>query len=101
MKQESNYVLSVRAKEDIKHVARFTIKKFGVDQSIKYSKNLETILNNIGLNPELGRPYTPTKRKMLFRYRYKAHMIFYYPTKKGIFVVRVLGGKMDFLRHIK
>lgn len=101
MRQKTNYVLSVRAKEDIKGIAEFTIEKFGIDQSIKYAEGMKNILDKISLNPDLGRRYIPTKRKMLFRYRYKAHMIFYYPTKQGIFVVRVLGGKMDFLRHIR
>lgn len=96
MKQEGNYVLSVRAKEDIRGIARFTIEKFGVDQSIKYSEGITRILNKICLDPELGRRYIPTKRKMLFRYRYKAHMIFYYPTKQGIFVVRFLVAKWIF-----
>lgn len=101
MKRENKYILSVRAEQDIGNIARFTIEKFGVDQSLKYSEELKKTITKLSANPDIGRAYIPTKRKMLLRYKFKTHMIFYYPTPDGIFVVRVLGGRMNFRKHIK
>ena len=92
MKEENRYVISVKAKGDIKNIAKFTIQKFGKEQSIRYGEGLKDVLIKLTANPEIGRRYIPIKNKMLLRYKYKAHVIFYYPTNTGIFVVRVLGG---------
>lgn len=100
-KKENRYVLSAKAKSDLKRIANFTIEKFGIEQSLRYAEGLKDVLINLTENPEIGRRYIPTKNKMLLRYNYKVHVIFYYPTNKGIYVVRVLGGKMNLLKHIK
>ncbi len=100
MNKESKYVLSVRSKEDIKGIAFYTIEKFGVAQSKKYALGLAKEFEFLSKNPNHGKRYLSTSKKMLFRYRYISHMIFYYPTESGIFIVRVLGGRMNFLKHI-
>lgn len=101
MKEKSSYILSVRAEQDIKEIALYTIHNFGIAQSKKYAEGLKNLLNELSSNPDLGKEYWATDKKILFRYRFMAHMIFYYPTNRGIFAVRVLGGMMDFPRHIK
>ena len=100
MKAVNNYTLSVSAQSDIFNIARFTIEKFGVNQSLKYAEGLKGILSDLASNPNLGRPYLAAKSNMIFRYRFKAHMIFYYPNASGIFIVRVLGAKMHFPKHL-
>lgn len=97
----NKYVISVKAKSDIKSIAKYTIEKFGEDQSLKYAQGLKTILADLGDNPNLGKRYVAIKDKMLLRYRYKAHVVFYYKTPSEIFIVRVLGGMMDFPKHLK
>ena len=96
-----SYVISVTAKNDIKAIAKYTIKEFGTRQSLKYAHGLKEVLSELATNPELGRRYVAVKNQMLLRYRYKSHVIFYYIDKKGIFIVRVLGGMMDFPKHLK
>ena len=98
---ENSYVISVKAKSDIKSIAKYTIKEFGEIKSLKYAKGLKGILQELANNPELGRRYVAVKNKMLLRYRYKSHVVFYYIENKGIFIVRVLGGKMNFPMHLK
>ncbi len=98
---ERTYIISVLAKEDIQAIAGYTIKKFGPGQSLKYARGLKEVLKELAENPELGKRYIAVKSKMLLRYRYKAHVIFYYITETGIFVVRVLGGRMDYPKHLK
>ncbi|MBY5958653.1 type II toxin-antitoxin system RelE/ParE family toxin [Membranicola marinus] len=65
MKRENKYILSVRAKQDIGHIARCTIEKFGVDQSLMYSEELIKTITKLSANPDIGRAYIPTRRKML------------------------------------
>lgn len=98
---KTNYVISDRAKDDIKTIARYTIKEFGVSQSMKYAKGLKETLGELANNPDLGRRYVAVKNQMLLRYRYRSHIVFYYINGKEIFIVRVLGGKMDFAKHLK
>ena len=86
---------------DIKSIAKYTIKKFGVSQSLKYAEGLKDILGELAINPDMGRRYVAIKNQMLLRYRYKSHVVFYYIDAKEIFIVRVLGGKMDFPKHLK
>ncbi len=100
MNKESKHTLSVLVKEDIKGIALYTIEKFGIEQSKKYAKGLTKELVFLSKNPNHGNRYLSTRKKMLFRYRYIFHMIFYYPTATGIFVVRVLGARMKFVKHI-
>ncbi len=98
---KASYVISAKAKSDIKSIAKYTIKQFGERQSLKYAKGLKEVLGELATNPELGRRYVAVKNQMLLRYRYKMHVIFYYIDKKEIFIVRVLGGVMDFPKHLK
>jgi toxin ParE1/3/4 len=98
---KNKYVISVKAKSDIKSIAKYTIEKFGENQSLKYAQGLKGILADLGDHPDLGRSYVAVKDKMLLRYRYKAHVIFYYKTPSAIFIVRILGGMMDFPKHLK
>ncbi|TLP72992.1 type II toxin-antitoxin system RelE/ParE family toxin [Maribacter sp. ACAM166] len=98
---DNSYVISVKAKSDIKSIAKYTINEFGESQSLKYAKGLKGTLEELANNPELGRRYVAVKNKMLLRYRYKSHVVFYYLESKGIFIVRILGGTMDFPIHLK
>ncbi|WP_297798290.1 type II toxin-antitoxin system RelE/ParE family toxin [uncultured Eudoraea sp.] len=99
---ESKYVISAKAKEDIKAIAKYTIEKFGEGQSLKYAQGLKKVLADLCSNPELGNSYVAVKNKMLMRYRYKAHVIFYFKSSSNeLFIVRVLGGRMDFSKHLK
>jgi len=98
---KNRYVISVKARSDIRSIAKYTIKEFGESQSLKYAKGLKEILGELANNPDLGRRYVAVKNQMLLRYRYKSHVIFYYIDSNGIFIVRVLGGKMDFPKYLK
>lgn len=97
----SKYVISAKARADFKAIAKYTIEKFGEGQSLQYARGLKAVLADLSDNPELGRRYVAVKDKMLLRYRYKAHVIFYYKTQHEIFIVRVLGGRMDFPKHLR
>ena len=101
MMPESKYLISLKAKSDIKSIALCTIENFGISQSLKYADGLKKILSELANNPDLGKRYVAVKNQMLLRFRFKSHVIFYYIIQDGIFIVRVLGGKMDFPKHLK
>lgn len=98
---ENKYVVSAKARADLKAIAKYIIEKLGEGQSLNYAQGFKTILADLGNNPELGKRYVAVKDKMLSRCRYKAHVIFYYVENGKIFIVRVLGGRMDFPKHLK
>ncbi len=97
----NNYVISAKARSDIKAIAKYTLKEFGKRQSLLYAQGLKNILQELANNPELGKHYVAVKNQMLLRYRYKSHVVFYYKDQNGIFIIRVLGGMMNFSKHIK
>ena len=96
----NKYVISARAKADIKAIARYTLENFGKNQSLKYAQGLKELLEELAQNPDLGSRYIAVKDQMVLRYRYKSHVIFYFIHNEKIFIVRVLGGMMDFSKHL-
>lgn len=92
----NKYVISAKAKNDLKSIAKNIILIFGAKQSLKYAKGLKDVFEELASNPDLGRRYVAVKNQMLLRYRYKSHVVFYYINNNEIFIVRVLGGMMDF-----
>ena len=67
------YTLSSRADNDLDDITDYTLEIWGENQTRDYITGF---------------------------YNYKAHTIFYEPTEKGIFVVRILGQRQDFERHL-
>ncbi len=95
----SDFHLSVEADEDILEIARFSIEIWGLQQSLKYKEELHNCFKLLAKNPEIGRNasfYSPS----LKRYSYKAHTIFFKEVVDGIFIVRILGQRMDFESHL-
>lgn len=96
----AEYRLSLSAEKDIANIADYTIEKFGLNQARLYRNGLISSFKDISNRPERGRLYFHGKQKLVQRYRYKAHMIFYKRTNYGILIIRILGGRMDFDRHL-
>ena len=92
--------LSKAAEDDIASIADYTIFKFGIGQAQKYRNGLIDSLAKIAHNPELGQIFILPNGIGLKRFRYKSHIVFYKENSSGILVVRILGGMMDFKRHL-
>lgn len=93
------YILSLKADYDVDDITDYTLEVWGEAQTLEYITNLLQCFKSLAINPELGRSaaeYVP----QLKRFKYKAHTIFYEPTEKGIFVVRILGQRQDFELHL-
>jgi len=94
------FQLSKAAEGDIASIADYTIFKFGIDQARKYRNGLIGTLEQIAHNPKLGQVFVLPDGIGLKRFRYKSHIVFYKEISSGILVVRILGGMMDFKRHL-
>ncbi len=96
---KGNYNLSYKANQDIAAIYEFGIEKFGFKPAEKYIKELEENFTILVNNPNFGRK-SNFLIKNLFRYRFKAHVIFFVLSNNDIFIIRVLGSRMDFIRHL-
>lgn len=87
--------ITTKADSDLLDIARFTIRKFGVEQARIYRDGLYDCFKDLAKNSDLGRnasQYAPNLKRFLF----KSHSIFFRPEEKGIAIIRVLHQKMDF-----
>jgi len=95
----TNYLISIKADEDLDRIADHTLEAFGEKQTILYISGLLSCFESLSSNPELGRSaieYAPRLKK----YKYQAHMIFYEKTLPGVFIVRILDQRQDYKRHL-
>jgi toxin ParE1/3/4 len=93
-------VLSVKASKDVKSILLYTLREFGERQSRLYFEGLTEQMEKLVFNPKLGKVFLEVKNQPILRYRYQSHVLFYVVRKGGIFIVRILGGQMDFTRHL-
>ena len=92
------FELSQDADQDILEIGRYTIEEFGIGQSQKYRNGIIETLQLLADNPHIGRRAVEYGRDYR-RYTYKSHVIFYRPIDAGIFIVRILGGRVDIPRQ--
>ncbi|GGW50390.1 Toxin ParE1 [Arenibacter antarcticus] len=95
----SSYNLSSKADSDIDDIVDYTLETWGESQTHVYVTELLQFLQTLADSSEIGlsaSEYAP----LLKKYNFKAHTIFYEPTKNGIFVVRILGQRQDFKKHL-
>ena len=92
-------VLSVKASKDVKSILLYTLQEFGERQSRLYFEGLTEVLEKLAFDPKLGKLFSVVKNQPILRYRFQSHVLFYSVRKGGIFIIRILGGQMDFTRH--
>ena len=94
-----SYNLSSKADGDIDDIVDYTLETWGESQTYVYVTELLQFLQTLAENPDLGRSASEFA-PLLKRFNFKAHTIFYEPTKQGIYVVRILVQIRDFKRHL-
>lgn len=95
----ADYRLSRLATQDIANIYEYGILNFGLKQAQLYLREMEMSLEVLAQRPEIGIDSFFLSIRIL-RFRQKSHVIFYKKEEKGIRVVRILGSKMDFVRHL-
>jgi len=91
----SVYKNSVEAEFDLSNIYEYGLLYFGIEQAKAYFTGLDSVLNSLAKNPNLGRnahEFYPELRRFL----YQSHIIFYLPTEYGILVVRLMHQSMDY-----
>lgn len=95
-----NYSLSTRAQYDLIGIYKYGIQFFGQDQAMDYLHGLEIFLVELADRPELAKDASTISNALNY-YRFRAQVIFYsFDNEHEIFVVRVLGKRMNFLEHL-
>lgn len=89
------YKLSRKAEIDLAEMFEFGVYKFGLLQAQKYFLGMHDVFQVLYENNELGRDASEYIAD-LKRFTYKAHTIFYLITANEIFILRVLGQRMDY-----
>ena len=92
-------IVSDRAREDLRNIARYTEQRWGTDQKSNYLGLIEQRFADIRRNPAIGAPQGHIKPG----YRSVAagrHLIFYRESGGAIGIVRVLHLNMDVRHHL-
>ncbi len=91
--------LSKAASKDLRNIARYTARTFGVQQAKAYGQGFQDCFAAIAENPLMGRPYDRI-RPGLRCFDHKSHSIYYILQDNGVLVVRVLHARQDAIRHL-
>ncbi|MBT8185407.1 MAG: type II toxin-antitoxin system RelE/ParE family toxin [Eudoraea sp.] len=94
------YKLSNKAEIDLAEMYEFGIYKFGLSQAQQYFFGMHEAFEILANNTDLGRDASEFIAD-LKRFSFKAHTIFYLVTKSGIFIIRILGHRMDYEQNLK
>jgi toxin ParE1/3/4 len=88
------YEFTARAAADLREIARYTRKTWGIEQARRYREELEIALQKLSLSPNVGRPreaIAPGVRS----FRVAAHIAFYVHRNDRITILRLLDPNMD------
>lgn len=93
------YRIRPEAEKDLKGIARYTRRTWGLEQTRRYLRALHERMQELAANPNLG----VTRHDVAEGYRSARighHHVFYRPEDDTIVVVRVLHESMDVQRHL-
>lgn len=97
----SSYRLTRAAEKDVRDIARYTLKTWGVDQARRYGENLEAHFEAIAQGEVRLRNVTPTWPD-LYVSRCEHHYVFTLrAAQEKPVMIAILHERMDMLRHIE
>ena len=95
----ADYRFSDKAERDLEDIIDYTLQQWGPAQAHAYIDGLETRVQLLADNPDLG-----TKREALFEgllsFPHESHILYYLKQAHGITILRVLHQSMDPVRHL-
>lgn len=93
----SVFVLTRRAKADLKSIAKFTEKRWGREQRYIYIKQFDDTFHVLSDTPGIGNNCNYIKENYQ-KFPQGSHIIFYHVTsQKSIQIIRILHKSMDVL----
>ena len=97
----SGYELTKDAENDLRAVARYTLKEWGKEALTQYRKGLKAIFQKIGNDTVIKKQFSE-KHPQLFVAKYKYHYIFYLTNKfEKPIIIGVIHEKRDIVNHLK
>ncbi len=94
------FKITVKAREDLTGIARYTEQRWGRDQRKLYLKQIDDAFHALSKTPELGQPCDDIRAGYL-KYPQGSHVIFYrFGTDTRIEIIRILHKRMDVLVHL-
>lgn len=95
-----NLKFSQQASRDIDEIYLYGFINFGENQADLYSEKMKNlILETLCRNPLIGR-LDGRVNPAIRRFDFESHVIFYDVTDTVIFIVRILHGSVDFVKHL-
>ena len=94
----TNFRLTPKAKEDLKIIGRYTIKRWGKEQRNLYLKALEKRFIWFSEHPNLGKQRLDIS-KGYYSYPQGEHVIFYLIDERHIDIIGIPHKKMDILAY--
>jgi toxin ParE1/3/4 len=96
-----SFVLTQKAKADLKAIGRYTGDRWGREQRNRYLAMLDKSFHELAENPAGKGRDCGDIRPGYRKHRAGQHVIYYRPVDAGcIEIVRVLHGRMDAERHL-
>ncbi len=92
--------LSVKAREDLKSIGRYTEKTWGRDQRNQYLASLDSAFRALATEPQKGLACDDI-RAGYRKYRVGRHYIFYRTGPGGVDIIRILHERMDVGSHLE
>jgi toxin ParE1/3/4 len=92
-------LLAPQAEEDFADILQYTLETWGEAQMLVYRDMLDKALGSIRQNPLIGRKrqeLSPSHRILPA----EQHIIIYRVNERGIYVSRILHGRMDAARNL-
>ncbi len=95
------YEISALAQEDIKEIARYTMSRWGEEQSIRYAKSLEKCFCEITDKTVSSKNFSNNFPEILVTWCQKHYVFYIYPAGKLPLIIAVLHERMDMLARLK
>jgi toxin ParE1/3/4 len=90
----ARYDFTAQAIEDLREIARYTKKTWGLEQARKYREEIELVLQKLSLNPQVGRARDEVSTGIR-SFRVASHIAFYIPKDDRLTVIRLLHPSQD------
>ncbi|UJP05242.1 MAG: type II toxin-antitoxin system RelE/ParE family toxin [Nitrosomonas sp.] len=95
-----SFILTQKAKTDMRLIGRYVRKEFGKTQQKSYLSQLDIAFHNLANEPEIGHACNNICEGY-YKYGVGKHLVFYrHKGKNQIEIVRILHGRIDIELHL-
>ncbi|WP_411725368.1 type II toxin-antitoxin system RelE/ParE family toxin [Methyloglobulus sp.] len=96
-----SYALTQSAEDDLKDIARYTLKQWGKKQSLRYANLLETCFQEIADRTALSRTFSATYPQIRVAHCEHHYIFFVHTEEKRPCIIAVLHERMDMISRLQ